>query len=313
TTPTINFDEKDEEASFKIKNANRVWSWLQEPSQSWNLAFPTDIPVEFLIDTGASTNDLDFSELHVTKLTLDIGASTTIVTFGSISPEITAKINTGAATLTIRLPEGMAVRLHADTGMSTLNLPNDLEKKGDERYESSTFSSAATTIDITLDSGVSTITLEYYTPSEASETVTEITYDSLRSGSQSPYPYDGREAHLIIMNSIDSSDTPEPVINLYESSLYKDHLVMLLLQGQKPTGGYRIRTKSITLTQNIITINAELLEPTRDDLVTQALTNPYELISIPKKDVPLADQLVIVLRDTVGNELQTVTYLESGF
>ncbi len=71
-----------------------------------------------------------------------------------------------------------------------------------------------------------------------------------------------------------SQDSPE-LLNFTEGS------ALLVDMGQKNTGGYTIGVTSAIENNNHIQVNILLSEPGANCVVTQALTNPYQIVWIP--------------------------------
>jgi hypothetical protein len=60
-----------------------------------------------------------------------------------------------------------------------------------------------------------------------------------------------------------------------------------LFAGQRNTGGYGISVKKVTIGRKEVIIDAALTTPPADAMVTQALTSPFAVIAIAKKNPPL--------------------------
>ncbi len=106
-------------------------------------------------DTGGGNMDVVLpdkaSDLNVTvktgagNVTVDIGSDTT----GSGSIDA----GSGAGNVVVRIPSGIAARIHATTGLGKATIDPRFNKIGDNTYESPDYESATDRIEITLDSG----------------------------------------------------------------------------------------------------------------------------------------------------------------
>ena len=65
-------------------------------------------------NTGAGEARLDLTDLRVTNLRLQTGASSTDVTMPANAGHTKAKIDAGAASITIRIPSGVAARISSE-------------------------------------------------------------------------------------------------------------------------------------------------------------------------------------------------------
>lgn len=67
----------------------------------------------------------------------------------------------------------------------------------------------------------------------------------------------------------------------------KDYLYIVVGYGQQPTGGYSITVEDLYLTENSVYIDTSLIGPSKDDVVTQAVTYPYIVVRIQYIDRPV--------------------------
>lgn len=65
---------------------------------------------------------------------------------------------------------------------------------------------------------------------------------------------------------------------------YEEHTYILVSEGEKPTGGYELNMISIVGEEENIKVKTELISPSKDDLVTQAITYPNLLVRIKKDE-----------------------------
>ncbi len=64
-------------------------------------------------------------------------------------------------------------------------------------------------------------------------------------------------------------------------------LYLLVTYGERPTGGYDVEITDIALQDERVVVTAEFTEPAEDEIVTQALTYPYDLAMIEDPDLPV--------------------------
>ncbi len=128
---------------------------------SWNLRLNNEIPLTLKIETGASSNYLDISSLEVTYLELKAGASKNEIKFGSLS-SIQANIKAGVSRIELFAPRSIGIRIEANTALTSNNFNKlGLVKQGDV-YTSRDYSIAETRLDLELDVGISSVTVELY-------------------------------------------------------------------------------------------------------------------------------------------------------
>lgn len=63
---------------------------------------------------------------------------------------------------------------------------------------------------------------------------------------------------------------------------FKDRIYFIVTLGQRPTGGYQVYLDKITQSDSEIHIYVEEIAPSPDMMVTQIITNPIQVVSIPK-------------------------------
>lgn len=91
-------------------------------------------------------------------------------------------------------------------------------------------------------------------------------------------------------------DIPEEILDWIELSKeipmvqereYQGQRYLLITEGAKPTGGYAIEVTNVTQEEESLIIHVQSKEPGPEDLVTQAITYPFDLIILEDKDLPL--------------------------
>jgi hypothetical protein len=76
-----------------------------------------------------------------------------------------------------------------------------------------------------------------------------------------------------------SRRTPEEAPNNVD---WSSEQVVVVHGGQQPTGGYSVRILEVDESGNQVEVRAKLQSPGPNARVTQALTQPYAVISLPK-------------------------------
>ena len=117
------------------------------------------VPISSLsIQTGATEAHLDLSSLRVGDIDMSVGAATASVRLPENAGLTTMHVSGGASTLTLEIPQGVAARIQHHGGLSTLKVDQSrfpLVSEG--LYQSADYDQAANKVDITLETGVTTI------------------------------------------------------------------------------------------------------------------------------------------------------------
>jgi hypothetical protein len=118
-----------------------------------------NVPITSLIvQAGATDARLDLSTLHVSRMDLSIGAATAWIRFPEAAGTTTAHISGGASTITLEIPQGVAARIQHRGGLNTLDIDQSrFPQQQEGLYRSADYDTAQNKLDITLETGVTTI------------------------------------------------------------------------------------------------------------------------------------------------------------
>ncbi len=109
---------------------------------------------EINIESGASAADFDLSNFKVKKLSIQGGAASYDVKLGQPLKNTDIEIQTGAASVTIRIPQNAACHITTDTGLSSKKF-DGFNKKDDDVYETPGFDKATNQMKISIEGGMS--------------------------------------------------------------------------------------------------------------------------------------------------------------
>ena len=117
------------------------------------------VPITSLnVQTGATDAHLDLSSLLVSNLEINVGAASTWVRLPQAARLTNAHIAGGAATITLEIPPGVGAQIRHRGGLSTVNVDQSrFPSVGDGSYRSADFLIAANNVDISIETGVTSI------------------------------------------------------------------------------------------------------------------------------------------------------------
>jgi hypothetical protein len=141
----------------KLRTSLQPWAWWPGQSLDWDIRLNGEIPLNLKIDSGASASILDLSDLKVSGLDIDTGASSTELTLPANAGNTHVDIDTGASSLKIRIPSGVAASIQIKSGIASVNVNSRFIRFDGGLYQSSDYNSAANRVDMTIDSGVGLI------------------------------------------------------------------------------------------------------------------------------------------------------------
>ena len=121
----------------------------------------SSIPWDVDVDLGAAMLDMDFRQIALNHLEIDCGASKIEIYVGDKQAFADINIDTGVSSIVINIPEGMACRVKAETGLSTKSF-DGLQKIGENLWESDDYENAEKKVSLDLDAGLSAIKLRKY-------------------------------------------------------------------------------------------------------------------------------------------------------
>lgn len=138
---------------IKIKNGN-IENQVEvklNPALKWSFDF----------GIGAGAIDFDFSKYEVTKINLDAGAASVDMKLSGKAPVAEVEIDAGASSVTIMVPKEARCRVRMDAVLSSEDLIG-FTKKNDGYYESDNFNGKGNLININVDAGMSSVTIQRY-------------------------------------------------------------------------------------------------------------------------------------------------------
>lgn len=95
-------------------------NWMSGKGLQWDFGLSKGIPLTLVFETGASETHLDLSDLQVKELILKTGASSTEVNLPARAGTTYFKVEAGAASLVIHVPEGVAARVESESGLASI-------------------------------------------------------------------------------------------------------------------------------------------------------------------------------------------------
>jgi len=113
------------------------------------------------VNLGACEAALDLSALTVTDFELKTGAASTTVAFGDQTADLSGRIDIGAASLTLRLPRTVGVRVTMSSGLTGNNLQQVGFEKVDGDWLSPGYAAKTTHFTFRVNAGVSSFNVEW--------------------------------------------------------------------------------------------------------------------------------------------------------
>ena len=132
------------------------WTWV--PGKlDWTVHLNENLDMALKLKTGANETQLDLAGLQVTELKLQTGASSTMVTLPAKAGFTKGEIESGVASLSVRVPQEVALRLRVEGGLSGIQVDTHRFPRSGGVYQSTDYDSAANRIDLFIKTGVGSV------------------------------------------------------------------------------------------------------------------------------------------------------------
>ncbi|WP_432663893.1 DUF5668 domain-containing protein [Wukongibacter baidiensis] len=147
----VNIDIEQESVSFQINNGK---------SHNYNFSLNDDLLWDIDIDVGATDGTMDFSNIKLAKLDMDIGASDLDLIFGDKAKHAIVNIDGGVSDIKITVPENLGVRIDVDSFIKETNLNSLGWKRVDGFYFSPNYEEAEKKLDIDIDMAIGDLNIK---------------------------------------------------------------------------------------------------------------------------------------------------------
>lgn len=133
------------------------WNWGGGGLFDWSFDLNSEIPLSLDFETGASDTKLDLTDLKVTDLRLQTGASATDLTLPANAGQTRAVIRAGAASVIIRVPSAVAARIRAEGGLAAIKVDRNRFPRAGNVYQSPDYDTAINKVDVDIETGMGSI------------------------------------------------------------------------------------------------------------------------------------------------------------
>lgn len=132
------------------------WNWGRE-GLGWSFRLNREIPLSLAFETGASETRLDLSDLRVTDLRLETGASSVNVTLPARAGHTRVRVEAGAASVSLHVPPDVAARVRFEGALASVDVDRNRFPRTDGVHQSPDYDAAQNTVDIEIEAGVGSI------------------------------------------------------------------------------------------------------------------------------------------------------------
>jgi hypothetical protein len=125
----------------------------------WSFGVNKDIPISLDVNTGASESLIDLTELRVSDLRLQTGASSTELILPANAGQTRIAVEAGAASVSVRVPSGVAGRIRARGGLTSIDVDASRFPRQGDGYQSPDYDVASNKVDIDIQAGVGAVNI----------------------------------------------------------------------------------------------------------------------------------------------------------
>lgn len=131
------------------------------PSEGvWRFQLTQEVPVTLILESGASSSNIDLRDVLATFIQLKTGASSSNVTVPARGASL-LEVESGVASVNIRVPEGTAARIRVKEGVTSINVDTNRFPRLDARlYQSPDFDTATDRTEIDLEAGLGALSVK---------------------------------------------------------------------------------------------------------------------------------------------------------
>lgn len=152
--------EAAEDVSLTLEGEKKAWTFSRSANHV-DLRFNSTVMWDMHFAVGASRVDLDLSSLKVERVTLEAGASQVRIRLGDLSDETRLTVSSGVSMVRILVPYSSACEINAMSPLSRKSF-KDFVRSEEGTYRTENIATAERKIFITLESGLSQLTVIRY-------------------------------------------------------------------------------------------------------------------------------------------------------
>ena len=125
----------------------------------WDVRLNENVPMALDLQTGAGESQIDFSGLKAQEISLKTGASSSEMTLPARAGKVRVKVESGAASVVLRVPDGVAARISVESGLAGISIDTNRFPRSGSGYQSPDFDRAENSADIRIETGVGSVSV----------------------------------------------------------------------------------------------------------------------------------------------------------
>jgi hypothetical protein len=141
----------------------RKWMHSGNFRNEFTVGIDKNIDVALNINSGASNNSIDLTNIKAESVTVHTGASNVNLKMGDILDNSSVVVEAGASSINLSLPKTVGVKLFVESGLSSQELPN-LISIDKNTYQSLNYEASSKKINISVKMGMASLYINLYEP-----------------------------------------------------------------------------------------------------------------------------------------------------
>ena len=157
----LNISEQIGAGTQKVLFENKAqWRGFGNVLNDLSLEINRDIPINLLVDSGASNSKIDLSNIIIESVEINTGASASELTLGDKQKESNVKINAGASSIIINLPKTVGVKMNIASGFASKRF-DGFKQVDKQNWETENYEKSDKKINIEISMGVSDLKINW--------------------------------------------------------------------------------------------------------------------------------------------------------
>jgi hypothetical protein len=156
-----------QKVSISLQGKNGLMMKGSGLESQFNVGIDENTPLDFVLNSGGSNNDVDLSEVKAENIKVATGASNFSLKIGD-SVDSSVIIEAGVSSIDLNLPEDAGVQIKIESGFSSQELQG-FSLVGDNTYQSLNYDSKERKINIEIMMGMASLKIDWYSPIKKNE------------------------------------------------------------------------------------------------------------------------------------------------
>jgi hypothetical protein len=142
----------------EMRVPTRVFGFLPGTVRlDWSVELNNQVDLSLDVGGGANEAKLDLSELKITNFVMKTGASGTEITMPAMAGHTKAKVESGVASVIIRIPDGVGGNIQAKGDLADISVDTQRFPRSGDTYKSTDYDEAENKIDLHVKTDVGSV------------------------------------------------------------------------------------------------------------------------------------------------------------